>query len=145
MSEDEEEEEEDDESELELLPLRRVGWVLVSTALGFSTVERTNGFKEVGEKNELLTYSGKYLMKEKQEIVNIKDLTFGFCRFLDRVELPADILQPPLQLPPLFQSQLLFRLANAAFLSCCTREDDKRCYRHGVLVVMQCMFGARPY
>lgn len=40
MSEDEDEEEEEDESELELLPLRRDGWVCVSTALGFSTVER---------------------------------------------------------------------------------------------------------
>lgn len=52
MSEDEEEEEEEDESELELLPLRRVGWVFVSTALGFSTVERTNGFMETGEKDK---------------------------------------------------------------------------------------------
>lgn len=47
-------------------------------------------------------------------------LHFRFRRFLDRIKLPTDILQPPLELPPLLQSQLLFRLANAAFLSCCT-------------------------
>lgn len=42
VSEEEDEEEDDeDESELELLPLRRDGWVCVSTALGFSTEERT--------------------------------------------------------------------------------------------------------
>lgn len=40
MSEDEDEEEEEEESELELLPLRRDGWVCVSTALGFSTADR---------------------------------------------------------------------------------------------------------
>lgn len=43
MSEDEEEDEEEDESELELLPLRREGWELVSAALGFSTAEREGG------------------------------------------------------------------------------------------------------
>lgn len=37
LSDEEEEEEEEDESELELLPLRRDGWVCVSSALGFST------------------------------------------------------------------------------------------------------------
>lgn len=40
MSDDEEEEEEEEESELELLPLRRDGWLCVSTALGFSTKGR---------------------------------------------------------------------------------------------------------
>lgn len=93
MSEDEEEEEEDDESELELLPLRRVGWVFVSTALGFSTVERTNGFMETGEKDKLLTY----LMKEKQEIENqdIKKVPvvhmnspLGFAGFLTELSCP---------------------------------------------------------
>lgn len=40
MSEDEEEEEEEEESELELLPLRRDGWLWVSAALGFSAAAR---------------------------------------------------------------------------------------------------------
>lgn len=52
MSEDEDDEEEEDESELELLPLRRDGWVWVSTALGFSTAEastRTDKRHATGE------------------------------------------------------------------------------------------------
>lgn len=53
-------------------------------------------------------------------------LTFGFGGFLDRVELPADVLQPLLQLLPLLQGQLLLRLADAALLGCRRRETEKR-------------------
>lgn len=88
------------------------------------------------EKGRELTCLGKYFKKDEQwsrnslhlnsnmERMGVCKLTFRFCRFLDRVELPADILQPPLQLPPLLQSQLLFRLASAAFLCCCAWNDD---------------------
>lgn len=53
-------------------------------------------------------------------------LTFGFGGFLDRVELPADVLQPLLQLLPLLQGQLLLRLTDAALLGCRRRETEKR-------------------
>lgn len=48
LSDEDEEDDEEDESELELLPLRRDGWVWVSTALGFSTEreEKKNGWKQ---------------------------------------------------------------------------------------------------
>lgn len=53
-------------------------------------------------------------------------LTFGFGGFLDRVELPADVLQPLLQLLPLLQGQFLLRLANAVLLGCRRRETEKQ-------------------
>lgn len=47
-------------------------------------------------------------------------LTLGFLGFLARVELSADILQPPLQLTLLLQGQFLSGLAGAPFLHCYT-------------------------
>lgn len=52
-------------------------------------------------------------------------LTFGLGGFLDRVELPADILQPLLQLLPLLQGQLLLRLADVVLLGCRRWEKER--------------------
>lgn len=96
-------------------------------------------------------YTVMYFIKDKQQLgncllPNIKhkvcvggktvNFTFRFSRFLDRIELPADILKPSLQLPPLLQSQLLFRLSNVA-LSCCAWKDNRSCYCVRIHMIMQ--------
>lgn len=55
----------------------------------------------------------------------VRRLTFGLGGLLDRVELPADVLQPLLQLLALLQGQLLLRLADAVLLGCRRRETEK--------------------
>lgn len=56
----------------------------------------------------------------------VRRLTFWLGGFLHRVELPADVLQPPLKLLALLQGQLLLRLADTVLLGCRRRETEKR-------------------
>ena len=61
----------------------------------------------------------------------MQELTFSFRGLLDRVELSTHVLQPLLQLPPLLQSQLLFRFANTAF-PCCKWNNDTAVTPHDI-------------
>lgn len=51
-------------------------------------------------------------------------LTFGLHWLLPRVELTADVHQPPLQLHLLLQSDLLPRLARHVFTGCVGTESS---------------------
>lgn len=61
------------------------------------------------------------MLHVQQQFCERVALTLGFLGFLARVELSADILQPPLQLTLLLQGQFLSGLAGAPFLHCYTQ------------------------
>lgn len=109
MSEEEEEELELLESELELLALRRetgTCWADsgFSLAAGGGGRERGVSLGPPGRPREPTATAGGRL-------------TF-LGRLLGRVQLPADVLQAPLQLPLLLQGQLFLRLAHRLLQGC---------------------------
>lgn len=74
--------------------------------------------------HDKLTQTEQKLIYQQHQQFSLRlELTFGLDRLLPRVELTADVHQPPLQLHLLLQSDLLPRLARHVLTGCWHREQ----------------------